>query len=46
VVARERIVLGGGSRSSKVIAPPAILLQLPLAEIVDGLANDAAQAHV
>ncbi len=29
VMARERIVLGGGSRSWKVIAPPSILLTLP-----------------
>jgi prolyl-tRNA editing enzyme YbaK/EbsC (Cys-tRNA(Pro) deacylase) len=40
VMARERIVLGGGSRSFKVIAPPAILLALPRAEVVDGLANE------
>jgi len=33
VVTRERIVLGGGSRSTKVIAPPAILLKLPGAEV-------------
>ncbi|HEY0581886.1 MAG TPA: YbaK/EbsC family protein [Chloroflexota bacterium] len=38
VVERERIVLGGGSRSTKVIAPPAILLKLPHAEVVEGLA--------
>jgi prolyl-tRNA editing enzyme YbaK/EbsC (Cys-tRNA(Pro) deacylase) len=38
VMARERIVLGGGSRSWKVIAPPAILQTLPNVEIVDGLA--------
>ena len=42
VIARERIVLGGGSRSSKVIAEPAILLKLPGAEVVDGLASDVA----
>ena len=29
VMERERIVLGGGSRSWKVIAPPSILLALP-----------------
>ena len=40
VLTRERIVLGGGSRSSKVIAPPEILLKLPHAEVVDGLANE------
>ena len=39
VVARERIVLGGGSRSWKVIAPPSILLSLPGVEVVAGLAN-------
>jgi prolyl-tRNA editing enzyme YbaK/EbsC (Cys-tRNA(Pro) deacylase) len=41
VMQRERIVLGGGSRSFKVIAPPAILLKLPNAEVVSGLATDA-----
>ena len=41
VVGRERIVLGGGSRSFKVIAAPDILLKLPRAEVVEGLANDA-----
>ena len=40
VMARERVVLGGGSRSFKVIAPPEILLRLPKAEVVDGLANE------
>jgi len=39
VMQPERIVLGGGSRSSKVIAPPEILLRLPHAEVVEGLAN-------
>ncbi|HLZ29289.1 MAG TPA: YbaK/EbsC family protein [Chloroflexota bacterium] len=41
VVARKRIVLGGGSRSTKVLAPPAILLKLPGAEVVEGLATEA-----
>ncbi len=41
VMERERIVVGGGSRSFKVLAPPAILLHLPGAEVVEGLANDA-----
>ena len=41
----ERIVLGGGSRSTKVIAAPAILLKLPNAEIVEGLANPIADAQ-
>ena len=41
VMDRERIVLGGGSRSWKVIAPASILLTLPNAEVVEGLANPA-----
>lgn len=41
VMHRERIVLGGGSRRWKVIAPPSILLRLPGAEVVEGLANPA-----
>jgi len=40
VMARERIVLGGGSRSWKVLAPPRILLALPGVEVVDALATD------
>jgi prolyl-tRNA editing enzyme YbaK/EbsC (Cys-tRNA(Pro) deacylase) len=40
VMARERIVLGGGSRSWKVIAAPAILRALPRMELVEGLATD------
>lgn len=39
VMARDRVVLGGGSRSWKVIAPPAILRTLPGAEVVEGLAQ-------
>jgi prolyl-tRNA editing enzyme YbaK/EbsC (Cys-tRNA(Pro) deacylase) len=38
VMDRPRIVLGGGSRSWKVIAPPSILLTLPNVEVVEGLA--------
>jgi len=41
VMTRERIVLGGGSRSWKVIAPASILLTLPNSEVVEGLANPA-----
>ncbi len=41
VMERERIVLGGGSRSWKVIAPSSILLTLPEATVVEGLANPA-----
>jgi prolyl-tRNA editing enzyme YbaK/EbsC (Cys-tRNA(Pro) deacylase) len=40
VMARDRIVLGGGSRSWKVIAPPAILWALPGVDVVEGLATD------
>jgi prolyl-tRNA editing enzyme YbaK/EbsC (Cys-tRNA(Pro) deacylase) len=40
VMARDRIVLGGGSRSWKVIASPAILRALPGVEVVGGLATD------
>jgi prolyl-tRNA editing enzyme YbaK/EbsC (Cys-tRNA(Pro) deacylase) len=40
VMRRGRIVLGGGSRSFKVIASPEILLQLPGAEVIEGLANE------
>ncbi|MEA2609347.1 MAG: hypothetical protein QOJ75_1590, partial [Chloroflexota bacterium] len=40
VMERERIVLGGGSRSWKVITAPAILRALPRAEVVEGLATD------
>jgi prolyl-tRNA editing enzyme YbaK/EbsC (Cys-tRNA(Pro) deacylase) len=44
VMQRERIVLGGGSRSWKVIASPSILLALPGVEVVEGLATDPAAA--
>jgi prolyl-tRNA editing enzyme YbaK/EbsC (Cys-tRNA(Pro) deacylase) len=38
VMERPKVVLGGGSRSWKVIAPPEILLRLPATEVVEGLA--------
>jgi prolyl-tRNA editing enzyme YbaK/EbsC (Cys-tRNA(Pro) deacylase) len=41
VMERPRIVLGGGSRRWKVIAPSSILLTLANAEVVEGLANPA-----
>jgi prolyl-tRNA editing enzyme YbaK/EbsC (Cys-tRNA(Pro) deacylase) len=41
VMSRRRIVLGGGSRSWKVLAPPSILLTLPDSAVVDGLAHPA-----
>lgn len=40
VMQRDRIVLGGGSRSWKVLAAPDILLGLPNVEVVEGLATD------
>ena len=39
VMERERIVLGGGSRSWKVLAAPEILLRLRNVEVVPGLAG-------
>lgn len=45
VMARERIVLGGGSRSWKVVATPAILRSLPNLDVVDGLANEPRPAE-
>jgi prolyl-tRNA editing enzyme YbaK/EbsC (Cys-tRNA(Pro) deacylase) len=38
VMARERVVVGGGSRACKVVGPPAMLLSVPGAEVVDDLA--------
>ena len=40
VMARARIVLGGGSRSWKVVSSPAILRALPAVEVVEGLATE------
>ena len=37
VMDRRQIILGGGSRSCKVLTPPALLLALPNVEVVDGL---------
>jgi prolyl-tRNA editing enzyme YbaK/EbsC (Cys-tRNA(Pro) deacylase) len=42
VMARPRIVLGGGSRSWKVIASPQILRALPNVDVVEGLAGPQA----
>ena len=42
VMGRDRIVLGGGSRSWKVIAPSSILRTLPNVEVVEGLAANPA----
>ena len=38
VLDRERVLVGGGSRSAKVVGPPAFLLALPGARVVEGLA--------
>jgi prolyl-tRNA editing enzyme YbaK/EbsC (Cys-tRNA(Pro) deacylase) len=38
VMSRDEIVVGGGSRSCKVVGPPAMLTALPGAEVVDDLA--------
>lgn len=43
VMQRPSVVLGGGSRSWKVIAPPEILLRLPATEVVEGLAGPAGE---
>lgn len=38
VMERERVVVGGGSRSLKLLLPPAALTRLPTVEVVEGLA--------
>jgi prolyl-tRNA editing enzyme YbaK/EbsC (Cys-tRNA(Pro) deacylase) len=40
VMARDRIVLGGGSRSWKVVAAPDILRALPSVDVIDDLATE------
>jgi prolyl-tRNA editing enzyme YbaK/EbsC (Cys-tRNA(Pro) deacylase) len=40
VMERARIVVGGGSRSAKVVGPPSMLLTIPDAEVVADLAVD------
>lgn len=35
----DRVIVGGGSRSLKLLVPPAAILALPSAELVDGLAR-------
>ena len=40
----ERIVLGGGSRSCKVIGAPQILTSLPHVEVVEDLAKEPPEA--
>ena len=45
VMTRQRIVLGGGSRSWKVVSSPAILRALPGVEVVEGLATEPRRAE-
>jgi prolyl-tRNA editing enzyme YbaK/EbsC (Cys-tRNA(Pro) deacylase) len=42
VMRRDRLILGGGSRSMKVLAVPATLRALPNVTVVDGLATPIA----
>jgi prolyl-tRNA editing enzyme YbaK/EbsC (Cys-tRNA(Pro) deacylase) len=39
VMACDRVIVGGGSRDRKLLVPPASLLALPHAEVVDDLAK-------
>lgn len=39
VMTVDRVVMGGGNRSSKVLIKPSELLKLPSAQVVDGLAK-------
>ena len=39
VMGRERIILGGGSRSMKIHVAPEVFSKLPSVEVVDGLAQ-------
>lgn len=39
VMQRGRIVLGGGGRDRKIVGDPELLLRVPNAEVVDGLAR-------
>lgn len=44
VMGRERIILGGGSRNTKIIAPPTLLQRVAGCEVVEGLAVEAVAA--
>ena len=39
VMSRERIILGGGSRSIKILTPPSTLIKLNALTVIDGLAR-------
>lgn len=43
VLAQEKVVMGGGNRSSKLLLDPHELLKLPRVEVVEGLANPLPQ---
>ena len=40
IMQRSEVILGGGTRHSKIRVPPAILERVPASEVVDGLALD------
>lgn len=42
VMQQERVVMGGGNRSSKLLLAPSELLKLPSAQVVESLANPVA----
>ena len=42
VIGRERVVMGGGNRSSKLLLKPEELLKLPRAVVIEGLAKPGA----
>jgi prolyl-tRNA editing enzyme YbaK/EbsC (Cys-tRNA(Pro) deacylase) len=46
VMTRPRIILGGGSRACKVLAPPQLLTALPNTEVVEALALDPATGAI
>lgn len=46
VMSCDKIILGGGNRSSKILMPPDGLLSIPNVEVVDGLANPIADKPV
>lgn len=45
VLAQEKIVMGGGNRTSKLVLNPQELLKLPLVQVVEGLANPRSELY-
>ena len=45
VLARERVVMGGGNRTSKLLLKPQELAKLPHAVVIEGLAKPAVPVH-